>query len=614
MGSRIGSRGLLLDDVLWVDLIEIAAGHLTRLALPARLAAGRARRDAAQHAEAEAVAADRRFRCAPARLRLAASVERARRRAQRAHRGRDRRRAGHAGRTQHGRRRRSRWRSAVSAPNASRASCSSARRITAPSRRCSRCAASIRRCASSRPSTGGTRAEDLARIVFRTLPSLHELLPDAATRPAGRTCSTRRPGPTTHCDPTRSCCWPRGSERERWPGSDARCLHDRGRAPGHRHVAVVDRREFDFGLTPRATAPCRCALAVRPGERAWYVGEKHGGLPNNGRVIAAVVDLLRTGTTQRLPAAASRAARAGVRQVSEATLRRVAPHKVQLAAPVARRATPAARAGRVAGVPRCGAARARSSARSAAARPRARRGPERTLEIRLVRGSITEANARALVLGVFRNVDPSGPAAAVDAATRRRHSRVHAAAHVRGATRPGLRCCRSRAAGCSRSSCCSRASATSTTSAPMPRSFVAENIVRTFARTQRRGLRDRAVRRGIGRAGGDGARAAAARIRRRRAARGPGRGRASHHDLRNRPAQVRGAACARPGDVAARAQDTDLALVIDEVDATRNARHGRSPLARRPRSRSAAPGDPAYLLVSMTAAGTQHTTNAARRC
>jgi pimeloyl-ACP methyl ester carboxylesterase len=35
MGSRIGSRGVLLDDVLWVDIIEIAAGHLTRLALPA---------------------------------------------------------------------------------------------------------------------------------------------------------------------------------------------------------------------------------------------------------------------------------------------------------------------------------------------------------------------------------------------------------------------------------------------------------------------------------------------------------------------------------------------------------------------------------------------------
>jgi pimeloyl-ACP methyl ester carboxylesterase len=40
MGSRIGTRGRLIDDVLWLDLIEVAAGHLVRLALPrgARLA------------------------------------------------------------------------------------------------------------------------------------------------------------------------------------------------------------------------------------------------------------------------------------------------------------------------------------------------------------------------------------------------------------------------------------------------------------------------------------------------------------------------------------------------------------------------------------------------
>ena len=35
--------------------------------------------------------------------------------------------------------------------------------------------------------------------------------------------------------------------------------------------------------------------------------------------------------------------------------------------------------------------------------------------MRLVHGSIVDANARAIVLGVFRNVDPSGAAAAVDA-------------------------------------------------------------------------------------------------------------------------------------------------------------------------------------------------------
>ena len=34
MGSRIGTRGRLLDDVLWLDIVEVAAGHLTRLALP----------------------------------------------------------------------------------------------------------------------------------------------------------------------------------------------------------------------------------------------------------------------------------------------------------------------------------------------------------------------------------------------------------------------------------------------------------------------------------------------------------------------------------------------------------------------------------------------------
>ena len=41
MGSRIGTRGRLLDDVVWLDPAEIVAGHLTRLALPrgARLSA-----------------------------------------------------------------------------------------------------------------------------------------------------------------------------------------------------------------------------------------------------------------------------------------------------------------------------------------------------------------------------------------------------------------------------------------------------------------------------------------------------------------------------------------------------------------------------------------------
>jgi hypothetical protein len=40
---------------------------------------------------------------------------------------------------------------------------------------------------------------------------------------------------------------------------------------------------------------------------------------------------------------------------------------------------------------------------------------QRVLEVRLVQASISDANARALVLGLFRNVDPSGASAAIDA-------------------------------------------------------------------------------------------------------------------------------------------------------------------------------------------------------
>ena len=98
-------------------------------------------------------------------------------------------------------------------------------------------------------------------------------------------------------------------------------------------------------------------------------------------------------------------------------LRRIAPHKVKWQHLSPRRTSPAARAGRLSRVPRHvhpAALERAFAARGAAAQPAPARS-RRTLEVRLVRGSITDANSRALVLGVFHNVDPSGPAAAIDA-------------------------------------------------------------------------------------------------------------------------------------------------------------------------------------------------------
>jgi hypothetical protein len=415
MGSRIGARGVLLDDVLWVDLIEIAAGHLTRLALPRgsrlvalgamllntlklklslRIAGFDARlhpydwrrsvgdlatelnaRIDAEVTGGEVLLVGHSMGGVVARVALA------------------RQRAGRIARVVQ-----------LGAPNhgsfapvlALRAVYPTVRKLAALDRRHS--------------------AEDLARIVFRTLPALHELLPDARLA-GGANLFDVDAWPADALRPDPRLLEVAAAEQAAWPEPDERCLHIAGVRQDTVVGVTLRGSEFEFAMSPDGDGTVPLSLAVRPGERAWYVGEKHGGLPNNGRVIAAVVDLLHKGKTQRLPRTVSRTRLRETRALSEASLRRVAPHKVRLQhlSPDARRrllepvvspefhgaVAPAA-------LERAFAANA---AQAAATAP-----PRRVLELRLVHGSIVDANARAIVLGVFRNVDPSGPAAAVDAA------------------------------------------------------------------------------------------------------------------------------------------------------------------------------------------------------
>lgn len=409
MGSRIGTRGKLLDDVIWLDPIEVAAGHLTRLALPrgARLVALGAMLlnvlklklslqvagfDARFHAYdwrrgVAGLAAELNSRIAAegrrdvllvghsmggvvARLALAADPGRIARVVQ------------------------------IGAPNLGSFAPVLALRAVYPTIR-KLAALDLRH-----------DAEDLARIVFRTLPSLHELLPDA-----------RLSGPLDLFDPA---AWPddllrperrqledAATARERWPTTDARCLHIVGVRQETVTQARLHGREFHYTLEPAGDGTVPLRLAMLPGARHWFVAEKHGGLPNNGKVIAAVVDLLRTGDTRRLPTTTRRAVARAARTVTESVMRRVAPRKVrwQDLSPDARRRllepviSPEFH-GNV-------AARALQPMAAGAGVPGAA-AAQRVVELRLVQGSIADANARALVLGVFRNVDPSGAAAAVD--------------------------------------------------------------------------------------------------------------------------------------------------------------------------------------------------------
>ena len=407
MGSRIGRRGHRLDDVLWLDVVEAAAGHLARLALPQgdqlsvlgvmllnvlklKLSLTIAGFDARFHAydwrrSILSLATDLNERIAQeghrevllvghsmgglvARAALAGDAGRVRRAVQ------------------------------IGSPNLGSFAPVLALRGVYPT---------VRKLAAL---DAHHDAEELARIVFRSLPALHELLPDPALV-GGPDLFDEAAWPEGPLRPDPAMLASARQSRAKWPAPDDRCLHVVG--IGQDTITSLRRRgrNFEYSFTREGDGTVPRMLAELAGARAWYADEIHGGLPNNGKVIEAAVDLLRMGTTERLPSTAARPRRPRQRVVTEPALRRVAPNKVhwQQLSPDARRRLlePVVSPEFHGGVHPRTLAATRHALMAAAT-------PVRTVELRLWRGDIVEANARALVLGVFRNVDPSGPALDVD--------------------------------------------------------------------------------------------------------------------------------------------------------------------------------------------------------
>ncbi len=592
MGSRIGTRGRLLDDVIWLDPIEVVAGHLTRLALPrgARLSAlgvmllgGLKLRlslqiagfDARFHAfdwrrSVERLADELLDRIAAdgvrdpllvghsmggvvARIALAADRGRIARVVQ------------------------------LGAPNAGSFAPVLAMRGVYPTVR-KLAALDLRH-----------DAEDLARIVFRTLPSLHELLPDAALAggpdlfdPSNWPDDALRPDPDMLAEAA--------AARRRWPDADPRCLHVVGTR--RETVTQAERRgtQFRFRYTNEGDGTVPLALARVPGSKTWFVAETHGGLPNNGKVIEAVVDLLRDGTTKRLPGSHRIRSRTG-RTVPESVLRRVAPHKVRwqdLSPDARRRLLEPVVSPEFHGAVSSAALRAPTPK---AAAPSAGRRP---IEIRLSQGSIVDASARALVLGVFRNVDPSGAAAAVDErlggavrefTLRRMFSGHLGQVFMLPAGRAAMLAEFVLFAGLGDFD----------DFGSEAQSFVAENVVRTLARTQ---VQDFAT---VLFGTGSGIPVATALEQQLR-------GFLDGLRLADRDRVVRRvticeidprrfAALRRAvRSVVARLAGEDLVVVVDETAPLAAEAPGRRP-ARRPVRRTGAASDPAYLLVTMSGQG-----------
>jgi pimeloyl-ACP methyl ester carboxylesterase len=161
-------------------------------------------------------------------------------------------------------------------------------------------------------------AEALAREVFHSFTSIYQLLPAQAGR-------------LDLLDPR---CWPRRGVQP----DAARLLAARGfraslAAPDERYVSIIGtgqrtvtglaRRggQFHYEISAAGDGTVAAARATLAGARNYYVRCEHSELPRNERVAAALVDLLRTGRTRRLPQQLVRA-RSPIVTVSDSALRR----------------------------------------------------------------------------------------------------------------------------------------------------------------------------------------------------------------------------------------------------------------------------------------------------
>jgi pimeloyl-ACP methyl ester carboxylesterase len=170
-------------------------------------------------------------------------------------------------------------------------------------------------------------AEELARRVFLTLPGLYQLLPsaratgdmdlfDAANWPADLPADARL---LAHARKV----------RERMPDADKRCFVIAGVEQETITSATRNGQTFTYEVCRAGDGTVPLSRALWEGARTWYASENHGALSVNTMVLAALVDVLREGQTERIPTVSPQESTEVVRRASDKELRAQAMHKVE---------------------------------------------------------------------------------------------------------------------------------------------------------------------------------------------------------------------------------------------------------------------------------------------
>jgi pimeloyl-ACP methyl ester carboxylesterase len=266
--------------------------------------------------------------------------------------------------------------------------------------------------------------KDLVQDVFRTFPSLYEMLP-WPEKFALTDLYSSAGWPTSRPTPVDSLLTAaRAVQQSLAPADDRFYL-----IAGVNQETVVSLRkegdEFVYDVSYEGDGTVPLAMAELPGANTFFVDESHGSLPNNGRVAKAVEDLLATGTTTVLPDTWAPSRAGYTRSVREADFPTVYYDGSPGRAPSLREqrlllqefVSPLSRAD-IGGA--AGPATAPTGALSKGFehefdRIVIGRRHQHQLEIRLAHGSIVDVEAEAYVLGMFRDVSPSGAAQVIDA-------------------------------------------------------------------------------------------------------------------------------------------------------------------------------------------------------
>lgn len=169
-------------------------------------------------------------------------------------------------------------------------------------------------------------AEELAQRVFLTLPGLYQLLP--CVQSAGEIDLFDADNWPSDLPPNAALLEHARKVRERLPDADRRCFVIAGVEQETTTSLARTGDAFAYEVRRAGDGTVPLSRALWTGARTWYAAQNHGALSFDSTVLAALVDVLRDGATERLASSAPRNSEEVVRRVSDVELRAQAVHKV----------------------------------------------------------------------------------------------------------------------------------------------------------------------------------------------------------------------------------------------------------------------------------------------